>query len=69
MREPKSCNNQQAADREMILVCRVISVVLLLVVVLLGLLIIVWQYDTRGETNMSTFECTQQDIHSEALIM
>ena len=60
--EPKSRLNQQAADRETILVRRVIIVVLLLIELLLGWLLIVWQVNTRGETNMSTFECTQQDI-------
>ena len=43
--------NLQAADRETILVRGVIIEVLLPVVVLLGLLLIVWQVDTRVETN------------------
>ena len=60
--EPKSRLNLQAADGETILVCRFVSVVLLLVILLLGLLLIVWQVNTRGKTNVSTFECTQQDI-------
>ena len=38
----------------MFLVRRVVSVVLLLIVFLLGPLLIVWQDDTRDETNMST---------------
>ena len=51
----------QATDWEMILVGKTVSL-LLSEELLLILLLIVWQVNTRGETNMSTFECTQQDI-------
>jgi CHASE3 domain sensor protein len=67
--EPKSRLNQQAADRETVLVRSVIILVLLLVDLLLGLLLVVWQDDTRDKTNMSTIECTQQDTHNEGYIM
>ena len=60
--EPKSRLNQHVADQETVLARRVIMVVLLLVDLFLELLLVVWQDDTRDETNMSTFECTQQDI-------
>ena len=52
----------------MFLVRTVVSV-LLLVELLLGLLLEVWQVDTRDETNVSTFECTLQDTLNEAYIM
>ena len=67
MIEPKSCLNLQAADRETFLARRVVGVVLLPVELLLRLLLKVWQVDTRDETKVSTFECTQQDIRNEAL--
>ena len=63
--KPKSRLNQQAADRETILVRRFVGIVLLLVELLLRLLLIVWYANTRGETIVSTFECTQQDIRNE----
>ena len=56
----------QAADWETFLVRTGVSV-LLLVELLLRLLLEVWQVDTRGETKVSTFECTLQDIRNEAL--
>ena len=69
MAKPKSRLNLQAADRETILVRRAISAVLLLVELLLRLLLEVWQVDTRGETKVSTFECTLQDILNDAYKM
>ena len=52
----------------MILVCTGVNV-LLHAELLLRLLLKVWQVDTRGETKVSTFECTLQDIRNEAYIM
>ena len=52
MIEPKSRLNLQAADWETILVRRAVIIALLIAVVLLGLLLIVWQVDTRVETKI-----------------
>ena len=69
MVKPKShLDYLQATDWETFLVRTVVSV-LLLVELLLRLLLEVWQVDTRDETKVSTFECTQQDIRNEALYM
>ena len=69
MVKPKSrLDYLQATDWETFLVRTVVSV-LLLVELLLRLLLEVWQVDTRGETKVSTFECTLQDILYEAYKM
>ena len=58
----------QATDWETFLVRKAVSI-LLLVELLLRLLLKVWQVDTRGETKVSTFECTLQDILNDAYKM
>ena len=69
MLQPKSrLDYLQATYWETILV-RTGANVLLHVDVLLRLLLEVWQVDTRGETKVSTFECTLQDIQNDAYIM
>ena len=66
MVKPKSrLDYLQATDWETFLV-RTVASVLLHVELLLRLLLEVWQVDTRGETKVSTFECTLQDILNDA---
>ena len=69
MVKPKShLDYLHATDWETILV-HTCANVLLHVELLLRLLLEVWQVDTRGETKVSTFECTLQDIRNDAYIM
>ena len=58
----------QATDWETILIRTGVNA-LLHVELLLRLLLEVWQVDTRGETKVSTFECTLQDILNDAYKM
>ena len=69
MVKPKSrLDYLQATDWETILVHTGVNA-LLHAELLLRLLLEVWQVDTRGETKVSTFECTLQDIQNDAHIM